>query len=164
MRRKFVAVIGYRNSGKSTIIRSLTGCESRSFIGEVQDNEANLSIFVHAPSPQERGKVDKKVFENYLQKAKKGQRIQGLVFAIQPTIPNRRLSMEEMFSLARQGGFECYAFILEDPYKGKRIENFENIKSRVLDSAPDARVFALDGRRFAVLNAETIRSLSRLPY
>ncbi|MGD0801847.1 MAG: hypothetical protein ABR906_11070 [Terracidiphilus sp.] len=163
MQKKFVAVIGYRKSGKSTIIRCLTGCENGSFIGEIHDKEVNLSIFVHAPSPQEHIKTDLKVFDNYLQEAKKGKHIQGLVFAIQPTLPNRRLSMEQMFSLARQRGFESYAFILEHPYKGERIRNFDNIKSRVLDVDPDAKIFALNGHRFAILNAEAIRSLSRLP-
>ena len=164
MRKKFVAVIGYRRSGKSTIIRSLTGCGSGAFVGEVCDNAANVSLFVHAPSPQEFGKTDEGAFDKFLQRCKRSQQIQGLVSAIQPTLPNRRLSLEKMFSLARQRGFESCAFILEHPYKGVRIGNFERIKERVLNTDPNARVFALDGRRFAILNAEAIRSLCRLPF
>jgi predicted kinase len=164
MRKKFIAVIGYRRSGKSTIIRSLTGCESGTFVGEVRDAAAHLSIFVHAPSPQEFGKTDEGVFNEYLQRCKRRQQIQGLVSAIQPTFPSRRLSLEQMFSLASRHGFESYAFILEHPYKGGKIKNFERIKNRVLKIDSDARVLALDGRRFAILNADVIRSLCRLPF
>jgi predicted kinase len=164
MQKKFVAVIGYRKSGKSTIIRSLTGCESGSFVGEVRDVAAKLSVSVHAPSPQERGKTDKSVFDTHLQRCKRVHRIQGLISAVQPTVPSRRLSLEQMFGLAHQRGFESYAFILEHPYKGAKIRNFENIKDRVVNIDPDARVFALDGRRFAILNAEAIRSRCRIPF
>ncbi len=164
MQKKFVAVIGYRNSGKSTIVQSLTGCNNRSFIGYVEDKEANLSIFVHSTSPQEHPATNQAAFDRYLRNAKEKANLQGLVFAIQPTKPRRRLLMETMFNLAKQRGFECYAFILQPPYKNGEVMKFDEIRDRVLSGDSTAKIFALDARRFAVLNAEAIRSISRLPY
>jgi energy-coupling factor transporter ATP-binding protein EcfA2 len=164
LQKKFVAVIGYPKSGKSTIIQSLSGCNNHSSHGPVMDTSVNLSVYVHTASPQENPRTTEAVFKEILRDVKKDPNSQGLVIAIQPTIRGKRLRMERMFELAKQDGFESYAFILEHPYLGERIGNFDNIESRVLTSDPDAKVFALDGRRFAILNAEAIKSLSRFPY
>jgi predicted kinase len=164
-RKKFIAVVGYANSGKSTIIKSLTGCKDSSYIGLVQDREINLAMFVHAPSPQEHSATGEKEFINYLKNVKNESLILGMVIAIQPTLARKRIQMDLMFSLAAQYGFECYAFILEypyNPYRGQKIGNFVNIRDRILKCDPNAKVFPLDGRRFALLNADSIRSLSRI--
>ena len=160
--KKFIAVIGYRRSGKSTIIQSLTGCKNHSFIGEVLDRELGVTIFVHAPSPQENPKTGEREFAAHLRKTATNRSALGVVIAIQPTLARRRLLMDKMLTLAFQQGFDCFAFILEHPYEGKRIGNVENIKQRILASAPNAKLYSLDGRRFAVLNAESIRALSRI--
>ena len=163
MRKKFVAVIGHGKSGKSTIIQSLTGCESRSFINVIEDRTTGLSIYVHAPSPQEHPQTDIKIFRDILQDILDDAKIQGIVIAIQPTCPTQRLSMEEMFEAAKNAKFESYAFILEPPYGG-RLTDFESVQKRVLANDKNAQVYKLDGRRFGILNAEAIRALSRLPY
>jgi predicted kinase len=166
LQKKFVAVIGYPKSGKSTIIQSLSGCKNHSYKGPVTDASVGLSIYVHAASPQENPKTTEAAFKIILRDVKKNINSQGLVTAIQPNAPNKRLLMETMFDLAKQAGFESYAFILEYPYSGRRLEPtlLNKIKSRVQESDSDARVLTLDGRRFAILNAEAIKSLSRFPY
>jgi hypothetical protein len=77
--------------------------------------------------------------------------------------------MERMFEFARQAGLETFAFVVEFPFNSKkssqkRIGNFENIKTRILESDPEARVSPVDGRRFASLNSAAIRSIARFPY
>jgi len=165
LQKKFIAVIGYQKSGKSTIIQSLSGCNSHSSNGPVKDNSIGLSIYVHAASPQEYPQTTEAAFNKILLDVKTDKNSQGLVTAIQPNAPSKRLLMETMFNLAKQADFESYAFILEYPYDGRRLEPtlLYNIKSRVQESDSDAKVFTLDGRRFAILNADAIRSLSRFP-
>lgn len=165
LQKKFIAVIGYPQSGKSTIIQALSGCKNHSYKDHITDDSVGLSIYVHASSLQENPQTAESDFKIVLQDVKKRLNSQGLVIAIQPNAPNKRLLMETMFDLARQAGFESYAFILEYPFDGERLKPtlLNKIKSRVQESDSDARVFTLDGRRFAVLNAEAIRSLSRFP-
>ena len=163
MRKKFVAVIGYGKSGKSTIIQSLTGCGNRGFTGIVEDLSENRSIYVHAASPQEQPRTDEPAFRRILQKVLRSATIQGIVIAIQPTEPNQRLSMDTVIGLAGQSSFESFAFVLDPPYNNATI-NFGFVRDRVLASDPNASVFRLDGRRFAILNSEAIRALARFPY
>lgn len=169
VKKKFIAVVGYRKSGKSTIIQSLSGCHNHSFRGFITDHSINLSIYVHAPSPQERPSTDEAAFGKLLGRVATNKACQGLVIAIQPTLARERLRMERMFEMAREAGFESYAFVLEFPFNDKkqaekRIGNFENIKKRILDSDPETSVISIDGRRFASLNSEAIRSIARFPY
>jgi predicted kinase len=163
VRKKLVAVIGYGKSGKSTIIQSLTGCESRSFEGVVSDLADGQSIYVHTASPQEKPETDEERFKIILKQVVKDAAIQGLVIAIQPTMATARLRMEVMFQLAKKAGLLNYAFILDPPRNDASI-NFEYVSKRVLEGDPDASVFKLNGRRFAILNAEAIRALSRIPF
>jgi energy-coupling factor transporter ATP-binding protein EcfA2 len=167
-RIKFVAVIGKQKSGKSTIIQSLSGCNNHSSKELITDRSVNSSIYVHAPSPQEDPKTNEVVFSKILDKVLATGGCQGIVIAIQPTLPLRRLRMERMFEIAKKKGLESYAFIIEYPFDKKkssgRIGNFEVIKKRISRSDPSASVVAIDGRRFASLNSEVIRSIARFPY
>jgi energy-coupling factor transporter ATP-binding protein EcfA2 len=167
--KKFVAVVGYRNSGKSTIIQSLSGCKSHSYKGLITDSSVNLSVYVHAASPQEDPRTNEGAFTRILNRVKADASCQGLLIAVQPTLTRERLRMERMFEIARQAGLETYAFVIEFPFDKKRlaqggIGNFENIKERILKSDPKAKISSIDGRRFAILNSEAIRSIARFPY
>lgn len=51
--KPFIAVIGSANSGKSTVIKSLTGCKNGTFRGVIHDNLTGKQVFVCAASPQE---------------------------------------------------------------------------------------------------------------
>lgn len=168
-RKKFIAVVGYPKSGKSTIIQSLSGCKNHSFKGLINDASAGVSIYVHAPSPQENPRTSERVFIKILDEVNKNLSCQGLLFAIQPTFAYKRLRMERMFEIACEKGFEGYAFVLEFPFAGggksSNIGKFKSIKQRILDSSNSkANVFAIDGRRFASLNSALIRSVARFPY
>jgi energy-coupling factor transporter ATP-binding protein EcfA2 len=164
MRKKFVAVIGPSDSGKSTVIRSLTGVLGISdFYGYIEDRSTGLKIYFHSRSPQEHVPENEEIFKELLEDVSKDKKVQGIIFAIQPTTPQKRLSMDKMFELTKKADLENYAFILDPPY-GKASVDYEEVKKRVMDKDPFAHVFKLDGRRFAILNAEAIRALSRFPY
>jgi hypothetical protein len=163
LRKKLIAIVGYGKSGKSTIIQSLTGCGSRSFIGEVRDKAVGGSIYVYATSPQEQNpSITQAKFVNLLRKIASDPKIQGLVIAIQPVNPTVRLSMEVIFQLAKQMNFESYAFILDPPWNKASIR-FDYVSNRIRESDPNAYIFKLNGRRFAIANSEKIRSITELP-
>jgi predicted kinase len=162
LRKKFVAVVGYADSGKSTVIQSLSGCNNHSTNEKIRDASVGLCIYVLAPSPQELPVIGEEDFTSILQDVTRDETCQGVVAAIQPTLPTKRLSMEKMFDLARKFRFESFAYVLEFPFcKGKKLEdrigNLENIKTRILGIDSEAKVFPMDGRRFACLNADLIR-------
>ena len=60
--KPFIGIIGYANSGKSSIIASLTGCLPSTYHGYVYDKKNDQSIWVYSSSPQENP-VDKSQFE-----------------------------------------------------------------------------------------------------
>ena len=82
--KKLVVVIGYKNSGKSTIIQSLTGCPTKSFCDFVIDEDTKNSVFVIASSPQEDPMTEEKLHQILDSVIAKG-RCSGVVIAIQPT-------------------------------------------------------------------------------
>jgi energy-coupling factor transporter ATP-binding protein EcfA2 len=167
LRKKFVGVIGPDKSGKSTVIQSLTGCHDHSFIGFVYDHSVSSKIWVHATSPQEQPpnhQTTEPIYRRYLRRVIQHQDAQGFVIAIRPNLPRRRLSMDRMFQLASQYGFETYAFILDPTYHGQNLGNFNQISNRLLAADPNVQIFKQDGRRFAILTAEAIRAISRLPH
>jgi hypothetical protein len=161
MRQKFIAVIGPRNAGKSTIIRSLTG--KIGIYGYVEDRTTGLKIYFHSRSPQEHARQNEKTFKELLVDVSKDKNVQGIIFAAQPTVPRKRLSMDKMFELTRKAGLENYAFVLGVSNEGASVD-FDEVSGRVLECDRSAHVFRLDGRRFAILNADAIRALSGLPY
>jgi predicted kinase len=161
MQKKFVAVIGPPKSGKSTVIRSLTGMNG--IYGYIVDRSTGLKIYFHARSPQEHAPEDEETFKELLEDLSHDKKVQGIIFAVQPTTPRKRLSMDKMFELTKNAGLENYAFVLDAPYNEASVD-FDEVKGRVIGIDPLAHVFKLDGRRFAILNAEAIRALSRFPY
>ena len=110
--QQFIAIIGNRNSGKSTIIKSLTGCPNSSFRGFVRDGSTSRCVYVICSSPQERD-LTLHEFQGILEKCASTSGCQGLVMAIQPTMPTRRLSMETIFrGIADSGAFRMHAFMI----------------------------------------------------
>jgi hypothetical protein len=158
--KPFVAVIGGRNAGKSTIIRSLTGCSGATFRGFVEDHATGKKIYVVASSPQEE-RLDIQELRSKLKLVAKDRSLLGFVIAIQPTRPRSRISMEDIFACAREvSGFSMYAFLVEPKY-GKASARYDEVKSR-LQPFP-VRLAILDGRRFAYLNAAQIQKTTGLP-
>jgi energy-coupling factor transporter ATP-binding protein EcfA2 len=170
--KRFIAVIGVGRSGKSTIIQSLTGCKSHNFRDFVIDESTRRTIYVHAGSPQEQhryNRTDLPEFRRQLRKVLRNRAAQGAVYAIQPTDPSKRLSLEEMFEeVAKDGLFETHVFILNPPRNEARKRDSESL-TKLLDRVKSCKVdvrniHILDARRFAILNADAIRSISGVPY
>ncbi|MGA9820167.1 MAG: hypothetical protein WBQ36_01080 [Desulfobaccales bacterium] len=111
-KKKFVAVIGYGKSGKSTIISSLTGCRKSTFRGFIKDKVNNNCVFVYSGSPQELPIALSDIIK-MLQKWNAIVGCSGMVMAIQPTKPRKRARMEEIFKEAISQGFDIYAFAVE---------------------------------------------------
>ena len=100
--KKFIAVIGGHDAGKSTVIVSLTGCRYRSLQGPVIDELSKEKIYVIASSPQEKELSQeessqkklsqKKLFQDIISKVGQDKKYQGLIMAIEPSRPRRRIS------------------------------------------------------------------------
>ena len=167
-RKKFIAVIGERNSGKSTIIVSLTGCPNRSFRDKVTDDSNKESIYVIASSPQEKRldenqEADIKPFQNILDEVIKDGCCRGLVMAIQPIKPQARwkLSLEDIVrEVQSRNAFESYLFVL-DPSRNDARPILDEVNRR-LEAASFAQAQELNGRRFAFLNARDINQASQM--
>ncbi len=157
--QKFVAVIGTRNSGKSTVIKSLTGCPLSTFRGHVEDKTTGKTIHVLCNSPQETP-LSRMQFRNVVQRAMKDPKSQGLVMAIQPTRPHTRLSLEDIFQeVVSTSAFELHAFIL-DPARNGGPSTSAAVLARL--KAFRAKILVLDGQRFAHINAQLINRRTRV--
>jgi hypothetical protein len=155
--RKFIAIIGPSTSGKSTIIKNLTGCPTNSYRDFVEDKLTGQSVFVVCGSPQEQP-LSLLELRRLLKAAAANPKCRGVVMAIQPTRPHSRLSMETIFhEVANSDAFEMNAFII-DPGRNGRPANAEEIKSRL--SAFAAKIETLDGQRFALINAQIINDVT----
>jgi energy-coupling factor transporter ATP-binding protein EcfA2 len=162
MKKPFVAVIGFGNSGKSTIIQSLTGCKHHSLRDWVTDKHTGDWIMVICSSPQEIPMSSKELKRVVSEAANKPKCI-GLVMAIQPTETRRRVSLEDVFAeVDSTKAFENYAYIIATEYGGGR-RDYETLAERVESASPATKVYEIDGRRFAFFNASFIRASSHLP-
>ncbi len=151
--KPFIGVIARGKSGKSTIIKSLTGCGSSNYRDFLKDNLTGETILVICGSPQEEQLSLVKLRE-LLKLAADDPNCRGVVIAIQPTRPRTRLSMEQIFdAVINCGGFQLNAFVL-DPERNGEPANTEVIVSRL--SQFDPRIQKLDGQRFAGINARII--------
>lgn len=157
--QKFVAVIGNRNSGKSTVIRSLTGCPNSTFRGEVEDITTGESIHVICSSPQERP-LTLQELRRILKACTAKRKCRGLVMAIQPTSPTKRLSMEVIFQeVAASGSFQSFAFVLAPGRTGGSPDTAA-IAARL--KPLKLKPFTLDGGHFAMVNAQLVNKRSRI--
>lgn len=159
--KPLVLVIGGRDSGKSTIIASLTGCPSHNYRGLVKDKTSGRQIYVVTSSPQEAGLTPAK-FRGILRTVSR-QDLIGIVMAIQPTRPYKRLSLEKIIQGAqRKGTLSIHAFVLDPPYMRKGAIDTTVTRSRL--GALGVVPHSLDGRHFAHLNATEIKAITGIPY
>jgi energy-coupling factor transporter ATP-binding protein EcfA2 len=155
--KPFVAIIGDRNAGKSTIIRCLTGVSTGSYRGTVTDGATGRTIEVIASSPQEN-RLSLAALRGILQKAK-ATNCNGVVCAIQPSQPRTRPSMEQILQLALTQGFAVHAYVLDPTYSGV-MGNAASVRARTSKIGVALRV--LDARRFGHLSAQAINRRTRV--
>jgi ABC-type dipeptide/oligopeptide/nickel transport system ATPase subunit len=160
--KAFVAIIGGRNSGKSTVITSITGCKSRSFEGVVRDRTTNKGIMVIASSPQE-SLLSRRNFNDIISQTVEDESIGGLLMAIQPSNPRVKMSMEEIFKTVRETSrFKSYSIIIDPAYENASLEDSSmDVRSR-LKRIGEKSVKVVDGRRFAHLNAIEVAKFTKL--
>lgn len=162
--KSFVAVIGGRNSGKSTVIRSLTGCPTKGYRDVVTDLVSDKSIFAIAGSPQEQP-LEPVEFERILEQVISEDSTLGLVMAVQPTEPRLRLSLQDIFrAVQATGRFQTTAVMLHPPYKDPdsgESPDPNDVRKRL--KALNVDLHVIDGRRFAHINATAIRQLAQMP-
>ncbi len=156
--KPFVAIIGDRNSGKSTIIRSLTGANTSQYRGAIVDKSTQKTIEVIGSSPQEIA-LSLANLQTILSKAASNADCNGVVCALQPNNPRKRLSMEDVLKEAKKYRFQVHAYILDPGYSG--INGQKNQVSQRLAIAGFSSC-VLDGQRFAQINAETINSCTHI--
>ncbi|WP_198389559.1 hypothetical protein [Burkholderia ubonensis] len=153
----FIAIIGGRNAGKSTIIKSLTGCPSGQYRGSVQDLVTKKSIEVIGSSPQEQA-MSRADLRAILKRAAGNALCNGIVCALQPKKTRTRLSMEDVLQEALAYGFKVHAYVLDPDRSGSHSP------PTVLTQLKTAqvKVRTLDARRFAQINAATINKHTKI--
>ena len=152
-------MIGGVNAGKSTVIRSFTGCRSGMFVGEIEERVRYSRIFVVAYSPQEKALP---TLEPILRHVARTRAIRGIVIAIQPRRTRTRDSMEDVFQLARRcGQFSFYAFILDPPYRRRGTIDRADVRRR-LRALGIGSVTVLDARRYPHKSAQDMQRISRM--
>lgn len=157
--KPFIAVIGTRNAGKSTVIRSLTGCRNRTSRGLVTDRSTGKSLYVIASSPQEQ-RLEPEEFKQIIDTVLGDDSILGLVMAVQPSWTSTRMSMEDIFR-AVQGMLSPIAVMLHPPYNDGASPPPQSVQARLKSFGVTLTV--RDGRRFAYLNASDTRGLAGIP-
>ena len=156
--KPFIAIIGSRNAGKSTVLRSLTGAPFGQFRGTIHDPATGRQIEVIGSSPQEKA-FSLADLRKVLRKATGSANCQGVVCALQPTIPTKRLSMEQVLQEAAASGMAVHAYIL-DPEYGGGTGHASSVAARVKSAGFVSRT--LDGRRFAHINAAAVNGHTRI--
>jgi hypothetical protein len=160
---KFIAVIGQRNAGKSTIIRALTACKTVGFRGRMRDHKTNKWLEVIASSPQERSMPD---LAKRIRDAANDQDCLGIVAALQPSYPTTHIWIEDVFKIAQKHDAKCYAFAIAQPYDENPANgvNISNLKERLSKAhiRLEKPIRSLDARRFAYLNAAIIQKAASL--
>lgn len=120
----FVGVVGNKNSGKSSIIQSVTGCKSPIYNDFIYDNSTNESIYVCCHSPQElifnySGSVNIEAIEELVENLKSKKNCRGLIMALQPNNPRIKPSIEDVYNVVTRNasGFSSfYCFVVEPGY------------------------------------------------
>jgi energy-coupling factor transporter ATP-binding protein EcfA2 len=163
VKKKFVAVIGYGKSGKSTIISSLTGCRTSIFKDFITDKVTCSSIFVYSGSPQEFSDITLSNIKRKLRQCKDKNGCVGMVIAIQPTKPRIRARMEDIFKEAMSQGFDVYAFVIEPGYENNNNGCHAEVTDRLTSmGVSSSNVFQINGKQFALKNANAINSKAPL--
>ena len=158
LKKTVIAVIGPRNAGKSSIIKSLTGCETNGFKGFITNKKTRKKIYVIASSPQEND-LSEKELKSIFDEIKEDRDCLGLVIAIQPNRPTKRMRMENIFQLFSEG-FNVFAFIVDPTYQGLPGNENNFIKERL--AGLNIKLTTLDGRKFAFENATIIQAETKL--
>lgn len=87
--KPFIAVIAKATSGKSTIIKTLTGCGRSNYRGFLKDNLTAETVLVICSSPQEEA-LTLSELRDLINQAAADTKCRGVVIAIQPTRPNKQ--------------------------------------------------------------------------
>jgi len=84
----------------------------------------------------------------------------GLVIALQPTYPTKRLSIVDVFEMAEEFSMRRHVFVISRPYSNKadRTEVAE-IEKRLSRFHIENPIQPVDARRFAHVNASAIRDI-----
>lgn len=163
--KTFIAIVGFANNGKTTLIQGLTGCNGKGYRGYVSDSVTRRKIYVSASSLQEYPRpgpisAQRRWLITMLNRIKTDVDCQGMVMAIQPTKPRARVSMEEIINDVQSvGGIRIYVYVL-DPARGGRAVRIHDIMQRL--QPYKAQVIGLDARRFSLLNVEIINAATQI--
>lgn len=146
-KKKILFVVGPANSGKSTIIRCITGCSDRKgrilnglntlFCRFKTKNKNEIIIIVAMVSPQEENRkvmpTDK--FREWLVKYKD----KNLIISLQD------INAEEYINVALILNFDCYAVLINPQYSDKsKYNSFDELKQNV-EKIISKKVLIIDG-------------------
>jgi len=162
--KPFIGIIGFANSGKSSIIASLTGNGNGSYVGKILNQKTKEYVFIYASSPQEIKKIGAVVYaemKEHFQTLAADKKCRGVICAIQPTKSTKKPSMEKVFELAKINNFELFGYVIDPPYNegGRRISCGE-IKNRLQNFEVEPE--RIDGRKFGLENAQIIQKETKI--
>jgi len=143
---------------RSTIIQALTGCESRGYRGKVKDRLTKKWITVIASSPEETN-ISKQKLSAMTRAAATSKSSLGMVIALQPNHPSRRLSIEDILRISSRYPFVRHMFVISRAYKGYGAISAQSIEKRLSKFTFRKPLQPLDARRFGHINASAIRDI-----
>lgn len=160
-KKPFIAVIGGRKAGKSTVIQSLTGCPGRNFRGEVREPATNQTIHVIASSPQENP-LSRSELRAALRQAANDANCRGFVIALQPAYRGKNIRMKEVFQeVSKIQQFDLVGFVIDPPYNPTPSNlGVAAVRGQLLPL--NTKLKKLDGRRFVHSNARRVSDLTGL--
>jgi len=146
---RLLLFIGWANSGKSTLIRGISGCNTKGFQGFIKDTVRKRSLYIISSSPQESG-MSEDEYKNAIQEAYRDGRCRAILLAIQPTEPTVHLSLEDCVRIARaHRQFEITAFLIAHPHNKDAENPTEDALNNVRDRLNDLdihRIIEIDNR------------------
>jgi energy-coupling factor transporter ATP-binding protein EcfA2 len=163
-KKKFIAVIGYGGSGKSTIIRSISGAPATRFKNDfIVDISTHNSVYVFPNSPQEDRGFQENEFRSILERVREQNQCSGIIMAIQPIRPYRQNEWKSMENILRiiqdLDYFDIFAFLLSPPRNGEEVD-VQGIQYRLNGLGVQLQEPLLDARRFAHFNARLIQEIT----
>ncbi len=160
--KPFIGVIGLRESGKSSVIQSLTGARSAGFRGYIQNRETSESIYVFTSSPQE-DPIALAEFKRRIRSAANKKGCRGIVCAIQPNKPRIRICLEDIYqAVTTVGGLKPYAYLINPSHREGAASTSLTAEVTQRLQASNVMPHLLNGNRFPFQNATIIEKATNL--
>jgi energy-coupling factor transporter ATP-binding protein EcfA2 len=158
MEKTVIAILGQGDSGKSTIIRSLTGVYSERELGyryniEGEPKPINAYIITVAP-PEEHRKKEPRDFRSIIDKC-----YDLIVIPLRIKGRNNAYKFPEYLELFVNAGCKVYTFVINQPYKAEKTSNRCTYNDEDIQEIYE-KVFGLTGKTPEPINSNILPLLN----